>query len=182
MEGVKNKNNLTPSGSIISRWKVFNPRVAWGRSNSHTLWHLMKMLMISSLEYIFTSSLNKMHLSSNQFHKLFFFFFPSPFFRVPLQGKLRNYCLYPKSSWNVQLPTGVGRKNLCMEATIPFVSDLHRKKWRQRIQTFPQWTRENFGRRSRLVKITIEPTELPLDLQVLKTSPTTVLFLVSSSL
>lgn len=36
----------------------------------------MKMLMISPLEYIFTSSLNKMHLSSNQFHKLLIFFFP----------------------------------------------------------------------------------------------------------
>lgn len=29
--------------------------------------------------------------------------------------------------------TGVGRKNLCMGATIPFVSDLRRKKWCQTV-------------------------------------------------
>lgn len=31
--------------------------------------------------------------------------------------------------------TGVGRKNLCMGATIPFVSDLRRKKWHQTVLT-----------------------------------------------
>jgi len=141
----------------------------------------MKMLMISPLEYIFTSSLNKMHLSSNQFHKLFLFLpilarAPSGQIKklLPLskkQLKCAALC-FTSQGWGGKILAWQKLSHLCLTCI-----------GKNGVKPFSPWfTRENSGSRSQLVKITVEPTELVLDLQTLKTSPVTFSFLVSSSL